>query len=119
MTPDADARRAEVAVADLSAVRREVLYAIRSVRVNEGLAPGTDDVLAELETVAADFARGTVATALSWLAEEGLVKRIEDPDDRRRRYYELTDPARELLEAEVQIRRYQLGLDCGGDQRCR
>lgn len=113
------AREESVAFTDLSAVRREVLFAIRSVRVNDGADPATEDVLAELENVAAGIGRGTVATALSWLADQGLVKRIEDPDDRRRRYYELTEDARRMLEAEVEIRRYQLGLDDGGDDRCR
>lgn len=107
----------EVAFTDLSAVRREVLFAIESVRANDGADPAPDDIMAELENVAAGIARGTVATALSWLVDQGLVKRIEDPDDRRRRYYELTEDARRMLRAEVEIRRYQLAMDGGGDGR--
>lgn len=48
------------------------------------------------------LAPGALYTSIKLLNEQGLVKELEDTEDKRRRYYELTDSGRKKLNSELE-----------------
>lgn len=45
---------------------------------------------------------GALYTSIKLLNEQGLVREVENSEDTRRRYYELTDEGRAILNAELE-----------------
>lgn len=108
-----------VRFADLSKGKRATLYSVRAIQVHEGEDPKAVEVIDEVQSMPyVATSASTVHAALSELVANGVLVRVEDPDDGRGSRYQFADEEiPRVLEDVVEARGSQLGLTiAGGDE---